>query len=251
MIYFQNLISSCFYNSEDRKSLDTQKITRVALSVIVALGARFVASTPVALLSGLLAYWLLPTASATSEPFTRKLLLGNKRVIFKDAEIAKVHTYQETSTLSNITVWKSHGKTVLQQPDGNAACATAAMMLAADHGKPIDLHWEKSVSSQLPNQISLLKIKEVLERRGLNVAFATRDSDLESIIERIDNLGPAIITIKLEDNRPHVIIVDKINKRGADIRDPYHGWSIRVKIEPFQKYIDNGGFILQIVNHGS
>lgn len=72
--------------------------------------------------------------------------------------------------------------------------------------------------------------KRIFKEFGFSV-IETIYRDLNSLKESISLYGPAIVTI--DEGGGHYIIVDDITEDGVDIREPFHGWAIRITKEAF------------------
>jgi hypothetical protein len=61
---------------------------------------------------------------------------------------------------------------------------------------------------------------------------ATTEELFSKVTSALSANGAAIINVD-SGLGGHVVVLDSIDEEGATLRDPYHGWSIKVKIEAF------------------
>lgn len=121
----------------------------------------------------------------------------------------------------------SKGKFVLRQEGIKGSHATCMSMLLADRRHKIVHYLPLRENDDLNAKNSFSRIEET--------------HDVKVIVSRIDNLlelekalannGPAYF--KTYNNADRYIIVDQINTKSVWIREPFHGWSIRVKLTAF------------------
>lgn len=122
------------------------------------------------------------------------------------------------------------GQAIIQQQSRHGSgAAVLAMLLKDQRQMPPDLRDLKVCG--LSTQQTLL---ETLERKGLNrreISQSTLGYDHAKKLGRLDVLikkhGSAICQVRTRSVGEHYILVDSVNEQ-ATIRDPYHGWQIRV-----------------------
>jgi hypothetical protein len=189
--------------------------------------------------------------SASNDPNEERLLAQqldacyaspySEGTLFSDQEILSSESYEEIQILTNkegefFTACRSiyNGKIVIQQQAGRGCTAAVQAMLEADLGGAIplltlqmrDLH----EISALDFEGSAFEMREILWNQNF--------PDLK---KNIALHGPAIVGISNNEKErqysigAHVVIVDEVDleNRQVCIRDPYHGWQIKVSFETF------------------
>jgi hypothetical protein len=130
---------------------------------------------------------------------------------------------------------------ILQQSASKGCGPAVYTMRALDLGNPESGQRMQHIS-QLTNSDDL---KRYFENEGLTVKIdqvkngkvATSEAEGQDILdylsERIPVEGPVITSITDHEIDGHWIIVDEVTENDLKIRDPFHGWMIRVTRESF------------------
>tara|TARA_A100001015_G_scaffold316036_1_gene429326 strand:+ start:4725 stop:5717 length:993 start_codon:yes stop_codon:yes gene_type:complete len=170
---------------------------------------------------------------------------GNgKETFISDKEILKVHKEVEDKTLQKGSFFKvdihktEQGKWVMVQPARRACTAAATAMLILDKGGQVDIPALLSRNlGEIENMVS------DIEKAGLiPLVTHTKGRSLEELNEHLKAHGPAIVSVGGEIGN-HVIIVDAVHDDGVDIRDSFHGWSVKITKEAFLSRYSEGPLI--------
>lgn len=137
------------------------------------------------------------------------------------------------------------GRSIIQQQAIRGCTAATAAMLIVDNGGNFNVSILQGRS--LADNGRILQDIQDANLRGKK-AIETRVENLKELSEQIKKNGPAIVSI--DNNGSHSIVVDEISDNGVRLRDPYHGWSITVTKEAFEKRF-SGNTIIQVVNRHS
>lgn len=111
---------------------------------------------------------------------------------------------------------------VIQQQGQRGCTAATTAMLIMDNGKAPSL--QALGHRNLGNSETMARD---LNRAGLNPMMSNVDK-FEELSALIKKSGPAIIGVHGKEIGGHVVILDRLTKTSAIIRDPYHGWCIRM-----------------------
>lgn len=147
-----------------------------------------------------------------------------KFLCFQDKEIAAIRyrALQPPEVMKN-----ERGKTMLQQQSTNGDAAACIEMLLSDRGLPIDWSYMQGSSFECTRDII-----QRIQNKGFSPVV---DNVPLTMIQRIlDSYGSALIRLDCHYNA-HMVVLDKIDYQNslAYIREPYHGWAIAVKLQPF------------------
>jgi len=122
-------------------------------------------------------------------------------------------------------------KHVLQQQAQRSCVPTAAAMLILDHGKTPD--WKSIIDtniSQTATYVPQLIREANLEPIISSLPDENKAAALESLLQKN---GPAVTSVSVPGMGGHAIVIDRVfsNTDEADIRDPYHGVALRVRLK--------------------
>lgn len=160
-----------------------------------------------------------------------------KALSFTDDDIVKV--YKRFQSGNHSVAKTSDGKVVLQQQATRGCTSACVEMLKADHGKQIN--WEEMKKTNLGTTETM---KRSLEKSGFKVIVSENVAQ-KKLNDLISKNGSAIIDVN-SGCGGHVIILDKLRERTADVRDPYHGWATSLKMSALYKAIGNSTTVIQV-----
>lgn len=140
------------------------------------------------------------------------------------------------------------GRHVLQQPGMRACVATTVAMLTLDHNANFDVDWVSTCN------LSNLKEAETefgyygLRTQIFKQMFSNNRELLCQLVKLLEKNGPGIVSVNGELGG-HVIIVDKIDLENKKvlIREPWHGWSIEIKLSALIKRMPKILEVLQVI----
>lgn len=173
---------------------------------------------------------------------TRLLMPDEIIGVYRPRERIMLHGYSIDIT--------TRGDYVLQQA-GRRSCGAASMlMLAMSKGKTPDANM-----MALNYHVDLCSSKDVagwLKEMGLEpeCTFNRNTRSRISLIQRRTNLlGPAILAIDGELGG-HFVIIDRVSgsKGYVVLRDPWHGWQVRVPIDVLRKRLPGYVDMIQTVS---
>lgn len=223
-----------------------EKITAVALALIAGVAAVLLTGMPW-LFGVSLPVFYLATAYLKSMPYIparRYPPFGpydtfryevfstahGKTLNFRDEEISLVHPFVKERHLTSYT---PDGKAVILQQATRGCTAAAAAMLIADAGGQVD--WAVVKTRNLGTDDDVIND---LKKAGLK-AIVHEAKDLDYLKELIRKNGSAIVPV----SEGHVLVVDKIDGEGVELRDSYHGWKITVQRKAFEARLCPGKLI--------
>jgi hypothetical protein len=161
---------------------------------------------------------------------------------FNDGEIKKVYKSEITAKTGDFPIRLAEGKHTVLQQSTRSSTAAATAMLALDKGKK---NYKEMASSLKNRELGNTDVMiQDLRKQNLN-GKVSRYNNLSELEQNIKKFGPAIVSIE-SGIGGHVIIVDKITKDVATIRDPYHGWMIDISSNVLEKKIEEGSEYIQI-----
>lgn len=157
------------------------------------------------------------------------MLRGPISLFFRDDEIIAVLARRGEPLPS--------GKIPLQQAGKNGCSYGAVAMLATD------LLGE--IQEVLPTSAVTDTTKMYAYLRKLDLEpIESRVGSLEELQEKINQNNCSAIINYVDDIGSHYMIVDGITDEGVNMRDPYHGWAIKVTTEAFKRiWSPNRGII--------
>lgn len=118
------------------------------------------------------------------------------------------------------------GKCIIQQPAPLGCVATSAAMLITDKGLDYDYSSLTSENRSNGNERSM----QILNNKGLKTCIV---NDLEKGLSRFGSLT-------IGASFPiggHRVVLDEITNDYVKIRDPFHGWRVKIKKEAFFKQV--------------
>lgn len=150
-------------------------------------------------------------------------------VCFRDSEIIDVLVKR---TSHKEVLKTTSGKAVLQQQSVRGCTAACVEMLRADQGFRVD--WNRMKAMNLGTNETM---SAQLRLSGIELKVCERVS-FDALQDLLNKYGSAIVGVQT-DIKAHAVILDRINlkEKYVDLRDPYHGWAVRVTLEAFQKAI--------------
>lgn len=118
------------------------------------------------------------------------------------------------------------GKVVLQQVAMRGCTGATSAMLASDRlGRTVP-PWQCNIGKS-----------EHVTRRLLEVGLTplvTQVHSLDNLKKQLASLGSLEISVN-KGIGGHSILVDAIEEESVEIRDPYHGWAVKLHLAPFLK----------------
>lgn len=134
-----------------------------------------------------------------------------------------------------------NGLHILLQCGQRACSATAATMLLLDHGRQIDVFG--LLTCNLGNSKSMTYL---IEGAGLKALHTERIPNVEKLTSLISRHGPGVATLYMKNIGVHSIVIDEadLDVSEAVIRDPFHGWQIRITLQALiDSYLHLSDFI--------
>jgi hypothetical protein len=134
-----------------------------------------------------------------------------------------------------------NGRHILLQSGQRGCTAGAVAMLLLDHGRRPDPR-----DFQEANFEKCERMAEQIRRAGLSVHLTPGRMNAHELERLLAARGPGIVGVVTEEAGGHVIMLDAVAlKEGiAVIRDPFHGWQIRITLEALMR--SGPGDFLQI-----
>ncbi len=145
------------------------------------------------------------------------------------------------------------GRHIVLQPAVASCVIASASMLALDKGiDPKKIDWDEVSTTHFSTGDRAIRF---LEKAGLacsntKLDFSNMDQAIRTLQERIKEHGSGIIEVgnrKTAEGQEigidgHAIVLDEISLEDqyALIRDPFHGWSIKISLDAFKGYLANG-----------
>jgi hypothetical protein len=157
----------------------------------------------------------------------------------------RLHCEHVNTRLHAIAVTES-GKHVILQQSGKSCVPTCVAMLVLDHAKAPNYR-----ALQCINLASASQACEWMEQAGLVPLLTWIDNSQNTARILRDCLrenGPGVLSIDHPEIRGHVVILDEISEteNTAIVRDPYHGWSLTIKLDSLLSWCDQHDYFLQV-----
>lgn len=170
-------------------------------------------------------------AAQGDTPRGNVFLREGKVDFFHDREILDIFPVQRTERVGGVNIgYLEDRRSVIQQQAQRGCSAGVSTMLSADHGGRINVYRLRSRSLADDAAQVLSNLKDATDY----TPFTARPRTVEALAEQLDKYGSAIVSVNGEIGT-HLIIVDEIdlNAYTVALRDPYHGWAIRVPLVAF------------------
>lgn len=159
---------------------------------------------------------------------------AHKTVFIHDGSISKIYSCVAIRFTEKcpVGVYKD-GKVIIQQKSIRSCVAACAAMLIEDRKKKCNV---KSLTRSTPGNNKMLV--HLLQNAGFNACGKQIKNRVDAFAGCISQYGSLACGIMDKEIGAHEILLDKIDYIFAVIRDPFHGWRIRIPAEKFLAITD-------------
>lgn len=139
-----------------------------------------------------------------------------------------------------------NGKHVILQQAAKSCVPTCVAMIVLDHGKTPD--YEAISKTNLPKKE---QASVWVKKAGLTPVLTELEDPQNTtkvLIQCLQENGPGILQISQSKLSGHTIVLDAISETAntAIIRDPFHGWSLTIRLDALLSWIGNREYFLQV-----
>lgn len=148
---------------------------------------------------------------------------------YHDADILEVNKPETILDIEKINVKYTHNNRPVIQQQATRGCSYAVVaMLLHQHQRTFSV--ELLRTTNLRDKDFIIKS---LSSAGLTALISSLQT-LEDLTEATGRYGSAIVTV-CSAGGWHSVIVDEVTVNFVLIRDPYHGWEVKIRREAFLK----------------